>query len=51
MWIGWCAISVASIFIRDYYLQYTNFLSLIDKESVTVSSVFTVHTLRKKVRD
>ena len=50
-WIGWFAISIASIFIRDYYLQYTNFLRLSNKESVIVSPVITVHTLRKKVRD
>ena len=31
-----------------YYLQYTNFLSLSNKESVIVSPVITVHTLRKK---
>ena len=45
---GWFAIPVASIFIRDCYLQYTNFISLNDKESVIVSPVITVHTLRKK---
>ena len=50
-WIGWFAIPIASIFIRDYYLQYTNFLRLSDKESVIVSPVITVHTLKKKVRD
>ena len=38
-WIGWFSILIASIFIRDYYLQYTNFLGLSDKESVIVSSV------------
>ena len=46
--IEWFAISTANIFIRDYYLQYNNFLSLSDKESVIVSSVITVHALRKK---
>ena len=30
-------------------LQYSNFLSLSHKESVTVSPVIIVHTLRKKV--
>ena len=48
MSIEWFVIPIASInFIRDYYLQYTNFLSLSNKESATVSPVITVHTLRK----
>ena len=38
----------SSIFIRDYYLQFTNFLSLSGKESVIASPVFPVYTLRKK---
>ena len=38
-------ILIASNFIRDYYLY---FLSLSDKESVTVSPAITVHTFRKK---
>ena len=46
-WIGWFAISIASIFIRDYYPQYTNFLSWSDKESVIVSPFVTAHTLRR----
>ena len=46
--IGYFAIPIASIFIRDYNLQYTNFLSLSDKESVIVSRVITVHSLGKK---
>ena len=41
-------IPTASIFIRDYYLQYTDFLSLSDKGSMIVSPVTTVHTLRRK---
>ena len=41
-------IPTASIFIRDYYLQYTNFLSLSDKGSMIVNPVTTVHTLRRK---
>ena len=49
-WIGWFAIPIASIFIRDYYLQYTNFMSLNDKESLIVSPVITVITSRKMVR-
>ena len=47
-WIGWFAIPVSNSFIRDCYLQYTNFLSLSDKELVIVSPVINVHTLRKK---
>ena len=35
---------MASIFIRDYYLQYTDFLSLSNKESVIVSPIITVYT-------
>ena len=46
--IGWFVIPIASIFIKDYYLQYTFFFSLGDKESVVVNPVITVHTLRKK---
>ena len=42
------AIRIASIFIRDFYLQYTKILILSDKEPVIVSPVVTVHTLRKK---
>ena len=42
------SISTASIFIRDYYLRYKNFLSLSSKELVIVSPVITVHTLSKK---
>ena len=47
-WVGWFAIPVADIFIRDYYLQYTNFLSLSNKESLIVSPAITIHTLMKK---
>ena len=39
---------MASIFIRGYYLQYTNFLSMSNKVSVIVSSIISVHTLTKK---
>ena len=46
--IGWFAIPIASIFIRDYYLQYTNFFSLDHRKSVVVNPVINVHTLRKK---
>ena len=44
----WFAIPIASIFIGDYYLQYTKFLSLSNKESVIVNPDTTVHTLTKK---
>ena len=47
--IEWFVIPIASIFIGGYYLQYTNFLSLSNKESVIVSPLITVHTLRKNV--
>ena len=50
-WIEWFLIPIASIFIRDYYLQYTNFLSLSNRESVIVSPVITVHTLGEELRD
>ena len=47
-WMKWFAIPIASIFIRDYYLQYTKFPRLSNKESVIVNPDATVHTLRKK---
>ena len=46
--VGWFAIPIANIFIRDYYLEYTIFRSLSDKESVIVSPTINVHTLTKK---
>ena len=46
--VVWFAIRIANISTRDYYLQYTNFRSLRDKESVIVSPTINVHTLRKK---
>ena len=46
--IGWFAIPVADISIRDYYLQYNNFLSLSNKESLIVNPAITIHTLMKK---
>ena len=42
------AIPVASIYIRDNYLQYTNFPSQNDKKQVVASPVISVHILRKK---
>ena len=47
-WIGWFVILVLNIFLREYYLQYTNFLNLSDKETITVSTVISVHTLEKQ---
>ena len=47
--VGWFFILIASIFVRDNYLQYTNFLSLSDKGSVIVIPVIPVYTLRKKI--
>ena len=47
-WVGWFSILTASFFIRANYLQYTNFLRLSDKESVTVSPVIPVYGSRKK---
>ena len=47
-WIGWFAILITSIFIRDYYMQYTNFLSQSDKKSVIVNPAFLDHASRKK---
>ena len=44
----WFAIPIASIFIRDYYLQNTNFLNLSNKESVIVNPDNTIHTVGKK---
>ena len=41
-WKGWLAIQIASIIFRGYCLQYTNFLSLSDKESVIVSTMISV---------
>ena len=49
-WIRWFSILIASIFIRDNYLQYTNFVSLSEKESVIVNPVISVYTLRKKTK-
>ena len=42
------AILILSIFLRKYYLQYTNFLRMNDKESVNVSSVIPVYALEKQ---
>ena len=40
-WSEWFGIRTSNIFVRGYYLQYTNFPSLSDKESV--SSLIPVH--------
>ena len=42
------AILILSIFLRKYYLQYTNFLRMNDKESVNVSSVIPAYALEKQ---
>ena len=41
-------ILILIIFLRKYYLQYTNFLRMNDKESVNVSSVIPVYALEKQ---
>ena len=47
-WIVYHSSIFASIFIRAYYLQYTDFLSLRDKELVIVSAVIPVHSLGRQ---
>ena len=47
-WIGWFAILIISIFLREYYLQYTNFLRLSDKKSAIVSAGIPAHTSVKQ---
>ena len=42
MWIGCFVILILSIFLREYYLQYTNLLSLSNKKSAIVSTVISV---------
>ena len=41
-------ILITNNIVRAYYLQYTNFLSLIVKESVIASAVIPVHVLGKQ---
>ena len=48
MWIGWFSALIASIFIRNHYLQYISFLTLSNKKSGIVSPIITVCTWRKK---
>ena len=48
IWSRWFAILITNIFVRGYYLQYTNFLSLNNKESVLVSAVIHVHASGKQ---
>ena len=45
-WIGWFFIRITNLFIKGYYLQCTNFLSLINKELLAASPASTVHTFR-----
>ena len=47
-YIGWFSILIASIFIRDYYLEYNKFLSLSDKVLVIVNPTIPIYTFRKK---
>ena len=47
-WIGWFAFLITNFFLREFYLQYTNFLSLTDKESVIVSAVIPAHNTEKQ---
>ena len=42
-WNGWFSILITSIFLRDCYLQNTNFLSLSDKESVNLRVAIAIH--------
>ena len=45
---GWFAILITSILLRGCYLQYTNFLSLTDKELVIFRGVIPVHASEKQ---
>ena len=47
-WIDCFVILILSIFFREYYLQYTNFLSPSDKKSAIVSTTISVHTSEKQ---
>lgn len=46
-WSGQFAILITSILLRGCCLQYTNFLSLTNKELVIVSGVIPVHASGK----
>ena len=42
--IGWFVIPILNVLLREYYLQYTNFLNLSNKELEIVNAVIPVHT-------
>ena len=46
--IGWFVIPILNVLLREYYLQYTNFLNLSNKELEVVSAVIPVHTSDKQ---
>lgn len=47
-WGEWFAILITRILFRDYYLQYTNFVNLTNKEWVILIIVISVHALGKQ---
>ena len=47
-WSGCFTILITNIFVRRYYLQYTSFLCLSNKESGIVSAVFYIHASGKQ---
>ena len=47
-WRGWSVILVISTFLEDFYLAYTNFLSLSDKKSVILSIAIDIHATGKQ---
>ena len=42
--IGWFFIPILNVLLREYYLQYTNFLNLSNKELEIVNAFIPVHT-------
>ena len=42
--IGWFVIPILNVLLREYYLQYTNFLNLSNKELEIVNAFIPVHT-------
>ena len=46
--IGWFVIPILNVLLREYYLQYTNFLNLSNKELEVGSAVIPVHTSDKQ---
>ena len=46
--IGWFVIPILNVLLREYYLQYTNFLNLSNKELEVISAVIPVHTSDKQ---